>query len=984
MLKYWKIFFLILTTSCCYGDDSADRLDLEPTEYHLKFYVDFHNEIMKGELQINMASYTNETNLLKLDLDPSVEVDYKSIIFRQKERRAAFGSEDMAVVQKLRRLNVVMVDRTNFDRTTLQIHLDENFQLATNYQVFMRFHHNLTNSANRTSVYTRHTFENATQTERKLAIVDLTKKSCSSVFPCFDKTQIKVPFKVTVVCPSTHFAFSATPVEYIERTMNDQYKEYSFETTPPMAMNALAIIVAEDVEVFQINPSDEPIPTSHFRNFGYDRKYDLMTMKYLFQQCENQLIRFPLRMLTIVIVPSDVKINEINALGIIILNEKLFKACDHSILKDNEYQEDVSDDFYAVFNAMNFMQRINDQWLKFVATPLTINSTVDGLNRYLAVQSASKMMFTLKMDGWSNFVPFMKSDVLWTELYMITTAWDNQNESVRHDKNILLFNMLRTIYGEWLMKTALKNFLLKTTYSVYTDNDIWSYMNRIVGHHSVESTLSQENPPESIQQMINSWTSVDRIPLISVYVHRKVGEIAVNLEPHVHAYDRYDLKNATIAAETFHNKWFVPIEVVVLNDNVNASTILGAASPVKNINWVKLPNSILNKPIQPSEYILINPSVIGPYVVNYDLNNWKMLVKHFAEFPTNVSARLLMHAMSLAWIGRLDFEIVLDMAEQVSYSYDNFFSMELVANILFNDVRGMLHGPLLRKYDGYFASTLLSIGDKLAEIEDVSPRLRNYFRKQLVCSSVYSLCGLTKEYRNLRRQARSGANLTGSHTCLIAKKLAFYEWLDVAVPLLRDHIDNYVGYNRTKALRMVSCTRNENALDLLLRGIFFLQTLNITDDDRLTVISTISDTPEGCQALLSFTKKNFKDLKQRASNKTVNELLLRMTNFLNTDDEYKELVALYSENKGEFGEHEEHIKKSIEKLQMELDWYRFNYPKLERWIDNQNVTNPDVFGLNRHRIVESYLEFTDRRSAITTNTPTTTVNPFLATRRFPH
>lgn len=53
---------------------------------------------------------------------------------------------------------------------------------------------------------------------------------------------------------------------------------------------------------------------------------------------------------------------------------------------------------------------------------------------------------------------------------------------------------------------------------------------------------------------------------------------------------------------------------------------------------------------------------------------------------------------------------------------------------------------------------------------------------------------------------------------------------------------------------------------------------------------------------------------------------------------------------------------------MELDWYRFNYPKLERWIDNQNVTNPDVFGLNRHRIVESYLEFTDRRSAITTNT----------------
>lgn len=64
---------------------------------------------------------------------------------------------------------------------------------------------------------------------------------------------------------------------------------------------------------------------------------------------------------------------------------------------------------------------------------------------------------------------------------------------------------------------------------MYTDNDIWSYMNKIVGHHSVESTLSQENPPESIQQMINSWTSVDRIPLISVYVHRKVGEIAVNL-----------------------------------------------------------------------------------------------------------------------------------------------------------------------------------------------------------------------------------------------------------------------------------------------------------------------------------------------------------------------------------------------------------------------------------------------------------------------
>lgn len=74
LFSFAAIFLLILQAS------RANKIpQFVPQGYHLDLYPDLDTKLLKGMVIINIATYAEPTNIIELDADPSVSVQYKSI-----------------------------------------------------------------------------------------------------------------------------------------------------------------------------------------------------------------------------------------------------------------------------------------------------------------------------------------------------------------------------------------------------------------------------------------------------------------------------------------------------------------------------------------------------------------------------------------------------------------------------------------------------------------------------------------------------------------------------------------------------------------------------------------------------------------------------------------------------------------------------------------------------------------------------------------
>ena len=50
-----------------------------PQGYHLDLFPDLTSKLLKGSVCINIATYSEPSNVIELDADPSIVIHYKSI-----------------------------------------------------------------------------------------------------------------------------------------------------------------------------------------------------------------------------------------------------------------------------------------------------------------------------------------------------------------------------------------------------------------------------------------------------------------------------------------------------------------------------------------------------------------------------------------------------------------------------------------------------------------------------------------------------------------------------------------------------------------------------------------------------------------------------------------------------------------------------------------------------------------------------------------
>lgn len=114
-----------------------------------------------------------------------------------------------------------------------------------------------------------------------------------------------------------------------------------------------------------------------------------------------------------------------------------------------------------------------------------------------------------------------------------------------------------------------------------------------------------------MNEIAASWITKDRLPVVSV--HRDYAGKTAKVSQRVYLRERpHDVP------EQDKMQWWIPL-IVVTQDNLSFNNF----TPNQ---WMKKTREVVLSDMPDADkFIIVNPEEIGPFPVNYDIQNWNLL-----------------------------------------------------------------------------------------------------------------------------------------------------------------------------------------------------------------------------------------------------------------------------------------------------------------------------------------------------------------------
>lgn len=157
-----------------------------------------------------------------------------------------------------------------------------------------------------------------------------------------------------------------------------------------------------------------------------------------------------------------------------------------------------------------------------------------------------------------------------------------------------------------------------------------------------------------IKDIMESWTSQPGYPLVTITRNYTTKTLLVSQE-------RFYLNRQATQADSVNSGWWIPLTFFTEDSNP-------ASNQTTTAVWLepKSRSAIIGF-FEPNSWVIFNVQQIGYYRVNYDENNWKMLIgylklKDFQTIHVTNRAALVDDAFNLARAGYVDYSIPFDIA----------------------------------------------------------------------------------------------------------------------------------------------------------------------------------------------------------------------------------------------------------------------------------------------------------------------------------
>ncbi|XP_016983795.1 aminopeptidase N-like [Drosophila rhopaloa] len=767
---------------------------------------------------------------------------------------------------------------------------------------------------------------------RWISITQFEPASARLAFPSFDEPGYKAPFVITLGYHKKYTGLSNMPVK--ETKTHESLPDYiwtEFQESLPMS----TYLVAFSVNDFSHKPSSLPNGTL-FRTWArssavdqcdYAAEFGPQVIQYYEQLFGTKL---PLAKIDQLALP-DFNIGAMENWGLLTFRETaLLFSPEFSSLKDKQELSNIvaHELAHQWFGNLVTMKWWTDLWLK------------EGFATYVAtlgVEYIHPEWRSKQLESLSNLLNIFRKDSLETShpisrpIEMVSQITESFDE-ISYEKGSSVLRMMHLFLGEEAFRSGLKSYLERFAYRNAEQDDLWESLTQAA--HKTGALAKNFD----IKTIMDSWTLQTGYPVITVT--RDYTERTAKLSQ-----ERY-LLNTDISRVHRRECWWVPLSYTTQAEKDFNNTAPKA--------WMECSQTgdRLEKTIQdlpgPDQWVIFNNQLSSPYKVNYDSQNWKLLIKtlNSEEFQTiHVinRAQIIDDILYLAWTGEQNYDIAVQVINYLQREQEllpwkaAFDNLKLLNRIVRQTPNFEFFKSYMKKLITPLYEHLNGINDTFSSIEQQDQVLLKTMVVNWACQYQVADCvpQALAYYRNWRSEANPDEknpvpiNVRSTVYCTSIKHGSDEDWEFLWTRYKKSN----VAAEKLTILTALGCSREVWVLQRYLE-LTFVPKEGIRKQDSKRAFQAVAQTEVG----FLLAKKYFMDNLDFISKfyhqlvRSMDPLLesLQLQVFIRKD--YNEFKDFVSNSQGSLKGSEKAIRQSLETMLTNVQWKERNYYQFIRAI----------------------------------------------------
>ncbi|XP_072749195.1 aminopeptidase N isoform X2 [Anoplolepis gracilipes] len=749
---------------------------------------------------------------------------------------------------------------------------------------------------------------------RRIGVTQFSPTYARRAFPCMDEPHLKAEFQVRIGHHKDQNATSNTPVEFIQ-IKNDTYYVTTFRRTPRISTYLVGWIVHNFVPERSRISENFKIWTRDSMKFRGSMA--LNRGQVVFSALQTWMsVKSPLEKVDQFAIP-DFNFNAMENWGLITYRESV-------VLHENGITPTR-----VVLNGLTTMaHEYAHTWFGNLVTPkfwdvAWLKEGFATYFQYFGVSIAEPDLRMMNMFAVDCLQPTLLAD---SDNHTRTlNGRDVGNRSsimatldfVSYKKGASVIRMTNHIIGSTAFQLGLQSYLREMSYQAALPSDLYRYL-------QTASDKSGQLPKHFlVKDIIESWTNQPGYPLVTITRNYTTKALSASQE-------RFYLSRHTTQVD--NSGWWIPLTFIIEESNSTFDRIDTAA-------WLEPQvKSVIIGSFESNSWVIFNVQQIGYYRVNYDENNWKMLVdymrlKNFKRIHAINRAALLDDAFNLARAGYVNYSIPFDIAMYLIHETEYEPWVAAINN--FNFLNHILSSsPRVQQLFQTYANRILkSIYRLLSFIENPADSLTMKLHRELILSAACSVNNIhcLKKTKILfdswiSMKKRVLENLKSFVYCAGIRVGNDNDWQAVWNRFLRTDLHT----EQELLLNALGCTKNPQLIDKYL-NMSITDEFNIRKQYRIMIINAVlNGNSENVNYVIDFILNNLHAVFKLRGIDFLNKMLTAIGNKIITKDQLNKLRFFVDENVKDLGTALNAARKAITVSEASITWINEFLPAIEK------------------------------------------------------